>query len=133
MDLYERKNEIKAYNHRFTPQKYHLSDIENKEFSFCDWKKVNIKRSPSTIDYHERPKIKEFYNKEQKKLLNIHKSFDSRRVNNWPLVSKVDKMNFYIKFLINEHNVLKKRVAIQDEMIKNMKNETFCTSSTYKY
>ena len=117
MDLFSKKRDIKLYKQRFTPQKEIISNDDQMDFSFSEWKKnYNIKRSPTTSDIRRNTMIKDIYNNEQKKLVKIHRSFDRRERNN----SKIDEMNVYIKRLINEHAILKQRIAFQDQVIRDL-------------
>ena len=107
--------DLNRFKHRFTPQK----ELEKcEDFTFSNWKKIVIKRSPTSVEMKKKPKIQEFFHKEQKKMIKIHKSFDQRKVT---AKATVDEMNSYLKRLISEHAVLKKRVFQQDEFIQKAK------------
>ena len=103
------------FRHRFTPQKELERDENSMNFSFAEWQKRNIKRSPTSLEIKRKPMIREFYNNEQKKLIKIHRSFDHRK--DAPN-SRVEEMNKYIKRLISEHAILKHRVMQQDQIIR---------------
>lgn len=113
-----------------TPQKEPLQEVSAENFSFSDWKKKQFKRSPTSEGIKRNPLIKIFYNNEQKKIIKIHRSFDSRQSDQ---ISSVKKLNDHIKKLINDKEFfsLKEKVATKGHKRNSSENIQEMNSTPY--
>lgn len=120
MDFAFRRQQNTRFRQRFTPNKELRSEIDSVNFSFADWKPFSMKRSPSSFEVSKRPLIKNFYKKEQRKLFNVHRSFDCRKKEN---LDEVSKMNEFIRRVINGHTELRPKFLenreIEQELLEN--------------
>lgn len=129
MDCFIRKHDSIILKKRYTPMQELESPENSMNFTFSEWKKLNMKRSPTSVDVKRIPLIKNFYHNEQKKIIKIHRSFDNKKRND---KYKVEEMNSYIKSIITSSyipvekktNPFKKLISRENSEDSSLMNST---------